>query len=157
MLSDDPNEAMIASVMLPPPELGNLMDIENQIRIASSTVPGRDSLGKFILSEDYIGKLIPLLEVAEDLESLDNLHRLCNIMKMMILLNDTLIIEHIVMDEVVLGVVGILECKFRKMGNAICSAPLTLTPLACMQMTLTSQATRPITANSSRTNQNSRR
>ncbi|KAH0604801.1 uncharacterized protein H6S33_006469 [Morchella sextelata] len=109
MLSDDPNEAMIASVMLPPPELGNLMDIENQIRIASSTVPGRDSLGKFILSEDYIGKLIPLLEVAEDLESLDNLHRLCNIMKMMILLNDTLIIEHIVMDEVVLGVVGILE------------------------------------------------
>lgn len=81
------------------------------IRSASSTVPGRDSLGKFVLAEDYIGKLIPLLEIAEDLESLDNLHRLCNIMKMMILLNDTLIIEYIVMDEVVLGVVGILECK----------------------------------------------
>lgn len=98
--------------MLPPPELGNLTEIENTIRSASSTVPGRDSLGKFVLAGDYISKLIPLLEVAEDLESLDNLHRLCNIMKMMILLNDTLIIEHIVMDEVVLGVVGILECKF---------------------------------------------
>lgn len=81
------------------------------IRSASSTVPGRDSLGKFVLAEDYIGKLIPLLEIAEDLESLDNLHRLCNIMKMMILLNDTLIIEYIVTDEVVLGVVGILECE----------------------------------------------
>lgn len=111
ILSDDANESLINSVMLPPPELGNLTDIENMIRSASSTVPGRDSLGKFILTEDYIGKLIPLLEVAEDLESLENLHRLCNIMKMMILLNDTLIIEHIVLDEVVLGVVGILECK----------------------------------------------
>lgn len=119
ILSDDANELLINSVMLPSPELGNLPEIESMIRSASSTVPGRDSLGKFVLSEDYIGKLIPLLEIAEDLESLDNLHRLCNIMKMMILLNDTLIIEHIVLDEVVLGVVGILECKLGSgRGNA---------------------------------------
>jgi protein phosphatase 4 regulatory subunit 3 len=97
--------------MLPTPELGNLADIEAIIRSASSSVQARDSLGKFVLSEGYIGKLIPLLEIAEDLESLENLHRLCNIMKMIILLNDTMIIEHIVMDEVILGVVGILECK----------------------------------------------
>ncbi|PWW79051.1 DUF625-domain-containing protein [Tuber magnatum] len=109
ILSDDANETLIGSVMLPSPELGNLTEIEAMIRSASSTAQARDSLGKFVLSEDFIRKLIPLLEMAEDLESLENLHRLCNIMKMIILLNDTLIIEHIVTDEVIFGVVGILE------------------------------------------------
>lgn len=112
ILSDDANESLINSVMLPSPELGNLIEIESMIRSASSSAQARDSLGKFVLSEDFIGKLIPLLEMAEDLESLENLHHLCNIMKMIILLNDTLIIEHIVMDEVIFGVVGILECKW---------------------------------------------
>jgi protein phosphatase-4 regulatory subunit 3 len=38
------------------------------------------------------------------------LHRLCNIMKTLILLNDTAIIEYVVTDDIVLGVVGALEC-----------------------------------------------
>ena len=108
--SDDANDALIDSVMLPQPELGNLGDIETMIRTASTTPEGRNSLGKFLLSDDYISKLIPLLEVAEDLESLSDLHKLCNITKMVILLNDTLIIEHLVTDELILGIVGMLEC-----------------------------------------------
>lgn len=96
--------------MLPLPELGNLAEIESMMRTATSTQEGRDSLGKFVLTEDYIRKIIPLLQVAEDLESLSDLHRLCNIVKMIILLNDTVIIEHIVTDELILGVVGMLEC-----------------------------------------------
>lgn len=75
----------------------------------SQTANGRDALAKFIMGEDYIGKLIPLVELAEDLESLSDLHRLCNIMKTTILLNDTSIIEHAVSDACVLGVVGALE------------------------------------------------
>ena len=47
--------------------------------------------------------------MAEDLESLQDLHRLCNIMKSLILLNDNTIIEHVVMDENIIGVVGALE------------------------------------------------
>jgi protein phosphatase-4 regulatory subunit 3 len=43
------------------------------------------------------------------MEDLGSLHRLCNIMKTLILLNDTAIIEHAVNDDVVLGVVGALE------------------------------------------------
>lgn len=97
--------------MLPPPELGLLPDIENMMRAASSSPPGRDALAKFIVRMDYIAKLVPLVELAEDLESLSDLHRLCNIMKMLILLNDTSIIEYVVTDEVILGVVGALECK----------------------------------------------
>lgn len=75
----------------------------------SATANGRDALAKAIMADDYIGKLIPLVEMAEDLESLPDLHRLCNIMKTIILLNDTSIIEHAVSDECVLGVVGALE------------------------------------------------
>jgi protein phosphatase-4 regulatory subunit 3 len=40
-----------------------------------------------------------------------DLHRLCNIMKSLILLNDNTIIETVVADQIILGVVGALECK----------------------------------------------
>ena len=49
--------------------------------------------------------------MAEDLESIEDLHHLCNIIKMLILLNDTQIIEHVVSDGIVDGVVGALECE----------------------------------------------
>lgn len=62
-----------------------------------------------MLNEEYIRKLIPLVDLAEDMEDLGSLHRLCNIMKTLILLNDTSIIEHAVTDDIVLGVVGALE------------------------------------------------
>ncbi|KAF2144112.1 uncharacterized protein K452DRAFT_153248 [Aplosporella prunicola CBS 121167] len=96
-------------IILPEPDLGNLPDVENLMRAASSTPAGRDALAKFIVQAGYITKLVPLVETAEDLESLEDLHRLCNIMKTLILLNDTAIIEYSVTDEVVLGVVGALE------------------------------------------------
>ena len=73
--------------------------------------PGRDALTKLVISDEYIPKLIPLVQKAEDLESLQDLHRLCNIMKTLILLNDSAIIEYVVTDEVILGVVGALECR----------------------------------------------
>ena len=95
---------------MPAPTLGNLDEVELTIRQASLTASGRDALGKYILNDEYIAKLIPLLEDAEDLESINHLHRLCNIMKMIILLNDTVLVEKIVTDEMILGVVGILEC-----------------------------------------------
>ena len=49
------------------------------------------------------------MEIAEDLESLPDLHRLCNIMKALILMNDSTIIEHLVTDNIIIGVVGALE------------------------------------------------
>ncbi|KID79238.1 Serine/threonine-protein phosphatase 4 regulatory subunit 3B [Metarhizium brunneum] len=108
-LSDDLAIEVPATISLPAAELGNLPEIESGMRFMSSSANGRDALAKFIMADDYIGKLIPLVEMAEDLESLPDLHRLCNIMKTIILLNDTTIIEHAVSDECVLGVVGALE------------------------------------------------
>lgn len=110
ILSDDAGEAALSMlVQLPTPTLGNLGEIEIMIRQASATVMGRDALAKYIITDEWLAKLIPMLEVAEDLESLENLHRLCNIMKMVILLNDTMIVETIVSDEMIMGVVGILS------------------------------------------------
>lgn len=97
---------------LPDPQLGNLHEIENMMRAASATANGRDALAKFIMATDslYIPKLLPLVDAAEDLEDIDDLHKLCNIMKTLILLNDTSIIEFVVSDRAILGVVGALEC-----------------------------------------------
>ncbi|ORY10744.1 component of IIS longevity pathway SMK-1-domain-containing protein [Clohesyomyces aquaticus] len=107
-LSDDIGES-INPILLPTPELGNLHEIENLMRSANSTTGGREALAKFILAEKYIPKLIPLVSMAEDLESASDLHRLCSIMKMLILLNDASVIEYVVTDDVILGVVGALE------------------------------------------------
>lgn len=98
--------------ILPPCELKNLEEIEHTMRAAVSTPQGRDALSKYIIGEEYVQKLQPLVTMAEDLESLEDLHHLCNIMKMIILLNDTHIIELVVSDEVVDGVVGALECEW---------------------------------------------
>ncbi|ROT39412.1 DUF625-domain-containing protein [Sodiomyces alkalinus F11] len=108
-LSDDLAIDAQTTISLPPADLKSLAEIEGAMRVMSQTANGRDALTKFIMSDDYIGKLIPLVEMAEDLESLPDLHRLCNIMKIAILLNDTAIIEHAVSDDCLLGVVGALE------------------------------------------------
>lgn len=74
-----------------------------------------------------------MFETCEDLEDLDGLHVLHNIMRSIskinhfelllawisrsetlnwtVLLNDNNIIEHVIKDEIILGVVGILECR----------------------------------------------
>ncbi|KAJ6107272.1 hypothetical protein N7523_008595 [Penicillium sp. IBT 18751x] len=106
-LSDDLDSYQ--SIVLPAPDLGNLPEIEQIVRAASMTQNGRDALSKFLIRDDYINKLVPLVSTAEDLESLTDLHRLCNIMKSLILLNDNAIIEMVVSDHIILGVVGALE------------------------------------------------
>ncbi|KAL7628880.1 Platinum sensitivity protein [Parahypoxylon ruwenzoriense] len=108
-LSDDLAMDMPNPISLPQASMASLAEIESQMRDMSGSANGRDALTKYVLTEDYIGKLIPLVSDAEDLESLNDLHRLCNIMKIIILLNDTSIIEHAVSDECVIGVVGALE------------------------------------------------
>ncbi|KAI0396210.1 DUF625-domain-containing protein [Xylariaceae sp. FL0594] len=108
-LSDDLAMDIPNLISLPEASMANLPEIESQMRMMSSTQAGRDALTKYVISENYISKLIPIVSDAEDLESLPDLHRLCNIMKMIILLNDTSIIEYAVSDECVVGVVGALE------------------------------------------------
>jgi len=108
-LSDDALDSISTSFSLNTPELGNLDEVDQNIRAASISQAGREALAKFLIKEEYLVKLIKLVEMAEDLESLADLHRLCNIMKALILMNDNAVIEHLVTDNIILGVVGALE------------------------------------------------
>ncbi|KAG9885996.1 DUF625-domain-containing protein, partial [Aureobasidium melanogenum] len=98
-------------LLLPMPELANLHQVQETMRAASQTTHGRDALVKFIMAPEtqYLSKLLPLVELAEHVEDIQALHRLCTIMKTLILLNDTSIIELTVSDHAILGVVGALE------------------------------------------------
>ena len=98
-------------ISLPEPDLTSLVEIDNAVRLANSTAASRDNLARFVIGKDYIRKLVPLVEVAEDLESLSDLHKLCTIVRTLILLNDHTILDHVVTDELFMGVVGALECK----------------------------------------------
>jgi protein phosphatase 4 regulatory subunit 3 len=97
------------SISLSSPALGNLQEVESQVRNFSMTNQGREAMIKFVTSEDYIKHLIPLVEMAEDMEDLASLHRLCNIMKTFILLNENSMMELAVRDDLIMGVVGALE------------------------------------------------
>ncbi|KAK9234802.1 component of IIS longevity pathway SMK-1-domain-containing protein [Lipomyces kononenkoae] len=108
--SEDAIDIHNGAITLPlEPTLGSLHDIERSLTIASHTQFGRDSITRDVQDMDYIGKLIPLLSMAEDLESLPDLHALCRIMKLIILMNDNAILEQILLDDYIVGVVGILE------------------------------------------------
>ncbi|ORY83878.1 component of IIS longevity pathway SMK-1-domain-containing protein [Protomyces lactucae-debilis] len=108
-LSDDEGESALDPIHLPDPSLAKLPEIEELVYAALGSIVRRENLAKFILGEDYVAKLVTLLEVAEDLESLRDLHRLCNVVKSFILLNDAAIFESILRDEVFLQIAGILE------------------------------------------------
>ncbi|TVY24469.1 Uncharacterized protein LHYA1_G007242 [Lachnellula hyalina] len=109
-LDDDmPLDHITNSISLPSPTLGNLDVVEKQVRDCSMTNAGREALIKFVVTEDYIKALIPLVEMAEDMEDLKSLHLLCNIMKTFILLNENSMMELAVRDDLIMGVVGALE------------------------------------------------
>ncbi|KAL1892229.1 Platinum sensitivity protein [Sporothrix stenoceras] len=108
-MSDEGPIDIPATITLPPAELANLENIETNMRIMSTTPGGRDALSRCIISDEYIHKLVPLVEIAEELESLADLHHLCNIVKIILLMNDTTIIEYALSDGCFMGVVGALE------------------------------------------------
>ncbi|PRQ77168.1 Component of IIS longevity pathway SMK-1-domain containing protein [Rhodotorula toruloides] len=94
---------------LPEPSLGNIAKVENAIRQLSRTVVGRERAASVIVRTGYIEKLVKVQREAEDLESIEELHALCRVMQAIFHLNDNAIFEHILKDEIIIGVVGILE------------------------------------------------
>lgn len=109
-ISDEDGDVVVHEpVYLPEPTLPMLREIEDLVHLAMTSIGRRESLAKFVLSEDYVSKLIATLELAEDMESINDLHRLCNIVKALILLNDASIFESILREDVFMGIAGILE------------------------------------------------
>lgn len=93
-----------------PPLMGNLHLIDMTLKDAANRSPqAREKVAEWILREEYIIKLIPIFQDAEELEQLESLHRLCAIMHTIIMLNDNVLMERMLRDDTFLGVVGMLE------------------------------------------------
>ncbi|KAG0163527.1 Platinum sensitivity protein [Apophysomyces sp. BC1034] len=95
-------------IPLDPPSLSNLAELA-KILTSAKTAYQKVRLAEFILTDNYIEKLLPIFESCEDLENLEDLHHLYTIMKAIILLNENAVIEHIIRDDMISPVMGMLE------------------------------------------------
>ncbi|KAG8801891.1 Platinum sensitivity protein, partial [Serendipita sp. 399] len=104
-----PDPAAAIQPRLPVPTLGNLAEIELQIRSVQRASPIRDRVVENVLSLDLVRKLVHLMGDAEDLQSVKDLHQICSLMQAILLLNDSNIYEHILRDDVFIDMVGLME------------------------------------------------
>ncbi|GAA5991397.1 hypothetical protein JCM10908_003292 [Rhodotorula pacifica] len=106
-----PNSSSIASLAhsLPDPQLGSIPEFDTALRNMSRSAVGRERAASVVLRTGVIEKLCGLQKEAEEKESLEDLHALCRAMQQILLLNDNAIFEHVLQDDIILGVVGILE------------------------------------------------
>ncbi|KAF8638593.1 hypothetical protein AX17_002134 [Amanita inopinata Kibby_2008] len=113
LMGSDPSSITTASIIrtgqLPKPQLGIIGEIERAIKVLSRTQPIKERICEYIMQEEYIKGLIDVMNTAEDLESLENLHALCSLMQTILMLNDLGLYEHILDDDIFFGVVGMLE------------------------------------------------
>ncbi|KAF8076723.1 component of IIS longevity pathway SMK-1-domain-containing protein [Lyophyllum atratum] len=100
---------IIRSGHLPRPELGIIGEIDRAIKTLARTQNVKERICEYIQQEDYVKSLIEVMNTAEDLESLENLHALCSLMQTILMLNDHTMYEHILEDDLFFGVVGMLE------------------------------------------------
>ncbi|KDR84068.1 hypothetical protein GALMADRAFT_236708 [Galerina marginata CBS 339.88] len=101
--------SIIRSGHLPQPQLGIISEIERAIKSLARTQVVKERICEYIQQEEYIKSLINVMNTAEDLESLENLHALCSLMQTILMLNDHSMYEHILEDDIFFGVVGMLE------------------------------------------------
>ncbi|CDO73840.1 hypothetical protein BN946_scf185015.g169 [Trametes cinnabarina] len=100
---------IIRSGRLPQPQMGIIGEIDTAIKALARTALVKERVCEYIQNEDYIKALIDVFNQAEDLESLPDLHALFSCMQTILLLNEHSLYEHILDDEIFMGVVGILE------------------------------------------------
>ncbi|KAH8118659.1 DUF625-domain-containing protein [Phellopilus nigrolimitatus] len=86
-----------------------IAEIEKAMRTMARSPKSRETICNYIQENKYIHQLLDAFEVAERDENLDALHALCSCMQTILLLNEHQMYEHILMDELWMGVVGMLE------------------------------------------------
>ncbi|KAG8965922.1 Platinum sensitivity protein [Tulasnella sp. 419] len=94
---------------LPEPTMGIIGEIDKAIKFIGRTPSGKEKICEYIVQEDYIKGLVDVMAQAEDLESLVDLHALCNLMQTILMMNDHGIYDYILQDEIYMGVIGMLE------------------------------------------------
>ncbi|KAJ1968222.1 Platinum sensitivity protein, partial [Dimargaris verticillata] len=94
---------------MPAPSLAALDNILEILRQASCTPFRRDLTITYIRITKYLDRLIPIFEASEDLESTDDLYKLCRIAKYMVLLADDDFFTHIIGDDIIIPFSGMFE------------------------------------------------
>ncbi|KAJ1672507.1 Platinum sensitivity protein, partial [Spiromyces aspiralis] len=103
---------------LPEPEPGNLVEIRQALMRSRQYIYRREQLAGYLVSEDYIKKLVQMYEIFTDLEDTDSLEMLCDILQNIVILNDASIIEYMIRDDIIFDLVGILEYDPRFQPNS---------------------------------------
>ncbi|KAI5119593.1 hypothetical protein M0805_005763 [Coniferiporia weirii] len=93
----------------PTPDAHLIVEIEKAMRTMARSPKSRENICSYIQDNKYIHRLLDAFEIAEKEENLDALHALCSCMQTILLLNEHLMYEHILMDELWMGVVSMLE------------------------------------------------
>ncbi|GFN82821.1 serine/threonine-protein phosphatase 4 regulatory subunit 3, partial [Plakobranchus ocellatus] len=86
--------------------------LEEIAELFSSVLPSpirREKLAVAIEAEGYIGKLVNLFHMCEDLENTEGLHHLYEIFKSIFLLNKNALFEIMFSEEIIFDIIGILE------------------------------------------------
>ncbi|KAG0246886.1 Platinum sensitivity protein [Mortierella sp. GBA43] len=96
-------------ITLPDPDISNLAEIDNLIKEAHNGTNEKEKLAAFIIIDNYIDRLFPILETCEDLDSRADLHLLHGIMLGIIMLHDIAIMQYILKDDIIIGCLGMLE------------------------------------------------
>ncbi|GHJ88221.1 hypothetical protein NliqN6_4623 [Naganishia liquefaciens] len=115
LIYDDqaPMSASSSSPMPPSPQLAheqaNQQEQETALKVSSRSIAGREKTVEFVITNDYVRQMIRVFEVAEDMESLDDLHSLCTMMSTILSLNDNGLYEYLLQEDVFLGMAGIME------------------------------------------------
>jgi len=110
-LDGDITELITGPINYPPlePTTDDLIEISNCFNENPNSSYQKQSISNFIKQHNYILKLINIFNESEQQRKIKNLHLLCNIFKTLILYNEGLIIEMILDDDHIMGVIGILE------------------------------------------------
>ncbi|KAL5507911.1 PSY2 [Sanghuangporus vaninii] len=102
---------IISSGHLPPPggDATFIGEIEKAIRTMARSPKSRETICFYIQENKYVYQLVAAFDAAEKAENLDALHALCSCMQTILLLNEHSMYEHILLDDLWMGVVGMLE------------------------------------------------
>ncbi|KAG1220400.1 hypothetical protein G6F35_006738 [Rhizopus arrhizus] len=93
---------------LPEPTLNNMKSIIetlDDVRYSRD----KDRFAEYIMDEDYIEKLVPIFNECEDLEAYNEIHIIYDLLLHILNLNDQNVIEHVVNEELIMSIMGILE------------------------------------------------
>ncbi|KAH3675708.1 hypothetical protein WICPIJ_009295 [Wickerhamomyces pijperi] len=110
-LEGDMTELITGPIRYPSltPQCSDLVSILNCFNDNPNSLFYKQSIATFIKDNNFIPELVRLFEESESQRKIKNLHLLCNIVKTLILFNEGLVLDLILEDQSIMGIVGILE------------------------------------------------